>query len=75
MSGKKKLCLQEALDLLQSLLFEINDVLTDNFSDEEVPANYLLEFSLYFLDDDQEAQGAVVHVKKTQHFLPQDAVL
>ncbi|GFU72212.1 uncharacterized protein TNCV_509751 [Trichonephila clavipes] len=46
MSGKRKLCPQEALDLLQNLRSEINDVLTDNFSDEEVPANYLLEFSL-----------------------------
>ncbi|GFV00283.1 hypothetical protein TNCV_2117371 [Trichonephila clavipes] len=45
-SGKKKLCLREALDLLQNLLSEINDVLTDDFSDEKVPANYLLEFSL-----------------------------
>ncbi|GFV84152.1 hypothetical protein TNCV_3038131 [Trichonephila clavipes] len=33
---KKKLCLQEALDLLQNPLSEINDVLTDDFSDEEV---------------------------------------
>ncbi|GFT08008.1 hypothetical protein TNCV_2589341 [Trichonephila clavipes] len=46
MSGKKKLCLQEALDLLQNLLSEVNDVLSDDFSNEEVPGNYLLEFSL-----------------------------
>ncbi|GFS56266.1 hypothetical protein TNCV_2769381 [Trichonephila clavipes] len=45
-SGKKKLSLQEALDLLQNLPSEINDVHTDDFSDEEVPANNLLEFSL-----------------------------
>ncbi|PRD26422.1 UNVERIFIED_CONTAM: hypothetical protein NCL1_38170 [Trichonephila clavipes] len=43
---KKKLCLQEALDLFQSLLSEIHDVLTNDFSDKEVPANYLLELSL-----------------------------
>ncbi|GFY27238.1 hypothetical protein TNCV_2068591 [Trichonephila clavipes] len=43
---KKKLSLQEALDLLQNLPSEISDVLTDDFSDEEVPANYLLKFSL-----------------------------
>ncbi|GFT89231.1 hypothetical protein TNCV_3086041 [Trichonephila clavipes] len=30
-SGKTKLCLQEALDILQNLLFEISDVLTDDF--------------------------------------------
>ncbi|GFX17177.1 hypothetical protein TNCV_2857001 [Trichonephila clavipes] len=42
----KKLCLQEALDLLQNLPSEIHDVLTDDFSDEEIPANYLLEFLL-----------------------------
>ncbi|GFT55005.1 hypothetical protein TNCV_2325191 [Trichonephila clavipes] len=47
MSGKKKSCLQETLDLLQNLLSEINDVLTDDFSDE-VPANYLLEFSINY---------------------------
>ncbi|GFW11300.1 hypothetical protein TNCV_3808201 [Trichonephila clavipes] len=46
MSEKKELCLQEALDLLQNLPFEISDVLADDFSEEEVPANNLLEFSL-----------------------------
>ncbi|GFW51612.1 hypothetical protein TNCV_4212881 [Trichonephila clavipes] len=45
-SGKRNSGSLEALDLLQNLLSEINDVLTDDLSDEEVPANYLLEFSL-----------------------------
>ncbi|GFW45017.1 hypothetical protein TNCV_4513311 [Trichonephila clavipes] len=43
---KKKLSLQEVLYLLQNLPYEINDVLTDNLSDEEVPASSLLEFPL-----------------------------
>ncbi|GFX31509.1 hypothetical protein TNCV_1781051 [Trichonephila clavipes] len=38
--------LQDTLDLLHNLPSEISDVLTDDFSDEEVPANNLLEFSL-----------------------------
>ncbi|GFU56837.1 hypothetical protein TNCV_2540071 [Trichonephila clavipes] len=42
MSGKKNLGLQEALDLLQHLSSEISDVLTNEFSDEELPANNLL---------------------------------
>ncbi|GFU86680.1 hypothetical protein TNCV_2881001 [Trichonephila clavipes] len=46
MSGEKKIGLQEALDLLQNLPSVMSDVQTDNFSDEEVPANNLLEFSL-----------------------------
>ncbi|GFW85887.1 hypothetical protein TNCV_1623311 [Trichonephila clavipes] len=45
-SGKNKLSLSEALDLLQNLPSEISDALTDDFSDGEVPANNLLEFSL-----------------------------
>ncbi|GFW56308.1 hypothetical protein TNCV_1878281 [Trichonephila clavipes] len=52
-SGKKKLCLQKASDLLQNLLSGINDVLTNDFSDEELLANNLLEFLLDSLDDDQ----------------------
>ncbi|GFT37750.1 hypothetical protein TNCV_4128341 [Trichonephila clavipes] len=36
---KMKICLQEALNLLQNLLSEINDLLTDDFADAEVPAN------------------------------------
>ncbi|GFU32421.1 hypothetical protein TNCV_3231211 [Trichonephila clavipes] len=36
---KKKLTLQEALDLFQYLPSEISDLLTDDFSDEEAPAN------------------------------------
>ncbi|GFS62229.1 FLJ37770-like protein [Trichonephila clavipes] len=46
--GEKKLSLQEALALLQNLPSEISDILTDDFSVEEVPANNLLEFSLDF---------------------------
>ncbi|GFV63218.1 hypothetical protein TNCV_2662201 [Trichonephila clavipes] len=38
-SRKKKLSLQETLNLLQNLPFESNDTLTDDSSDEEVPAN------------------------------------
>ncbi|GFX62442.1 hypothetical protein TNCV_412841 [Trichonephila clavipes] len=45
MARKKKLSLQEALDLLHNLPSEISGVLTDAFSEEEVPANNLLEFS------------------------------
>ncbi|GFX14896.1 uncharacterized protein TNCV_1486381 [Trichonephila clavipes] len=46
MSRKKELSLREALDLLQKLSSEISDVITDDFSDEEVAANNnLLEFS------------------------------
>ncbi|GFW72809.1 hypothetical protein TNCV_1266521 [Trichonephila clavipes] len=52
---KKKLNLQEVLDLLQNQPSEISDVLTDDFSDE-VPANNLLEFLLNFEDGDQEAE-------------------
>ncbi|GFS58706.1 hypothetical protein TNCV_4518471 [Trichonephila clavipes] len=43
-SGKKKLCLQEALDLIQNLRSENTGALIDDSSDEEVPANNLLEF-------------------------------
>ncbi|GFX70944.1 hypothetical protein TNCV_1689271 [Trichonephila clavipes] len=46
LSGKKKLILQEPLDLLQNLRSEIRDALTDDFSDEEVPENNLLKVSL-----------------------------
>ncbi|GFV39476.1 hypothetical protein TNCV_1372551 [Trichonephila clavipes] len=38
--------LQEALDFLQNLPSESSEVLTVDSSDEDVPANYLLEFSL-----------------------------
>ncbi|GFU24172.1 hypothetical protein TNCV_2007581 [Trichonephila clavipes] len=41
-SGKKKTILQEVADLSQNLPSESNDSLTD----EKVPENYLLEFSL-----------------------------
>ncbi|GFX41727.1 hypothetical protein TNCV_388401 [Trichonephila clavipes] len=49
---KKKQNLQEALDLLQNLPSQISDILTDAFSEEEIPANNLLEFSL----EDQETE-------------------
>ncbi|GFX54759.1 hypothetical protein TNCV_2556451 [Trichonephila clavipes] len=45
LSRKKKLSLQGDLNLLQNLSSGIIDVLTDDFSDEEVPANNLLELS------------------------------
>ncbi|GFX20564.1 hypothetical protein TNCV_3489211 [Trichonephila clavipes] len=44
--GNKKLSLQKAVCLLQNLPSEISDILTDDVSDEEVPANNLLEFLL-----------------------------
>ncbi|GFY17856.1 hypothetical protein TNCV_1075911 [Trichonephila clavipes] len=53
---KETVSLQEVLDLLQKLLSEINDALTDDFSDEEISANYLLEFSLDSEDDDQKIE-------------------
>ncbi|GFW08537.1 DUF4817 domain-containing protein [Trichonephila clavipes] len=56
MSGKNKLCLQEALNLLQNLLSEIKGVLTDEFLVEEVPADYLLKFLLDSSDDDQKTE-------------------
>ncbi|GFU54484.1 hypothetical protein TNCV_3024601 [Trichonephila clavipes] len=56
MSGKKKLCLLEALDLFQNPLSEIKSALTDAFSAEEVPENYLLEFSLDSSDDDRKTE-------------------
>ncbi|GFV92056.1 hypothetical protein TNCV_1894921 [Trichonephila clavipes] len=55
--GKKKLSLQEALDILQNLSSEISDVLTDEFL-YEVTANNLLGFSLDSKDDDQEIEQA-----------------
>ncbi|GFV06830.1 hypothetical protein TNCV_2331841 [Trichonephila clavipes] len=45
MSRKKKPSLQEALDLLQTLPSESSDALTNDSSDKDVPANYLLKFS------------------------------
>ncbi|GFS65544.1 hypothetical protein TNCV_2469271 [Trichonephila clavipes] len=49
-SLEKSSVFQEATDykLLQNLPSEISDVLTDDFSDDEVPANDLLEFSIDF---------------------------
>ncbi|GFW45423.1 hypothetical protein TNCV_4702341 [Trichonephila clavipes] len=56
-SEKKKLSLQKDLwDILQNLPSEISDVLTDNFSDEEVPENNLVELSLDSEDDNQETE-------------------
>ncbi|GFX51530.1 hypothetical protein TNCV_5012341 [Trichonephila clavipes] len=52
LSGKKKLSLQRALDLFQNLLSEISDALTDDSSDDQVPSNNLLEFSLDSEEDD-----------------------
>ncbi|GFX05119.1 uncharacterized protein TNCV_4460641 [Trichonephila clavipes] len=43
---------------------EIDYVLTDGFSDEKVPANYLLEFSLDSLDDDQETELKLAQLEK-----------
>ncbi|GFY14828.1 hypothetical protein TNCV_648711 [Trichonephila clavipes] len=45
-SRKKKLSLQEVLDLLQNLASESSDALTYDSSDEDIPANYLMEFLL-----------------------------
>ncbi|GFY22712.1 hypothetical protein TNCV_2179731 [Trichonephila clavipes] len=56
MSGKEKLSLQEASELLQNLQSEISDLPIDGFSDEEVSANNLLEFLLDSSDDDQETK-------------------
>ncbi|GFY05065.1 hypothetical protein TNCV_561971 [Trichonephila clavipes] len=52
MSGKKKPSLQEALELLESLPSESSDSSTVNSSNEEVPANNLLEFSSESEEDD-----------------------
>ncbi|GFV48715.1 hypothetical protein TNCV_2590751 [Trichonephila clavipes] len=43
---EKKLSLQEAFGLLQNLPSESSDSLTDDSSDEAVPANYMMEFLL-----------------------------
>ncbi|GFU72378.1 hypothetical protein TNCV_933291 [Trichonephila clavipes] len=40
---EKRNCLQDALNLLQNVQTEVNDVLSGDFSGEEVPANFLLE--------------------------------
>ncbi|GFT47650.1 hypothetical protein NPIL_127481, partial [Nephila pilipes] len=56
MSGKKKLSLQEALDLLQSFPSESSDALSDDSSDEEVPGNILLKFSSDSEEDGQETE-------------------
>ncbi|GFU63753.1 hypothetical protein TNCV_3321501 [Trichonephila clavipes] len=53
MFGKKKFSLQEALELLESLPSESRDSPTDDYSDEEVPANNLLKFSSDSEEDDE----------------------
>ncbi|GFT26927.1 hypothetical protein TNCV_4674901 [Trichonephila clavipes] len=55
MSRKKKLSLQEALELLESLPSESSDAPTDD-SSEEVPAKILLEFSSNSEEDDEEIE-------------------
>ncbi|GFW43149.1 hypothetical protein TNCV_1475441 [Trichonephila clavipes] len=45
---KRSPVFKRALDLLQNVSSESSDALTDDSSDEEVPASYLLEFSLGF---------------------------
>ncbi|GFW55559.1 hypothetical protein TNCV_119431 [Trichonephila clavipes] len=52
--GKKKFSFNEALDLLQNLPSESSDALIGDSSDEEVPANYVLDCSLDSKDDYQE---------------------
>ncbi|GFV01080.1 hypothetical protein TNCV_1010011 [Trichonephila clavipes] len=56
MTRKKKLSLQEALDLLQNLPSKSSDALTDDSSDEQVPTNNLLEFLSYSEEDDQKTE-------------------
>ncbi|GFW77726.1 hypothetical protein TNCV_134171 [Trichonephila clavipes] len=68
MSGKKKLSLQETLDPLQILPSESSDALTDDSSDEKVPANNFLKFSLEI--EAKKTQRAVLHVQKMQYFQP-----
>ncbi|GFV35038.1 hypothetical protein TNCV_1885761 [Trichonephila clavipes] len=43
---KEAQSLQEALELLHTLPSDSSDALTDDFSDDEIPKNNLLEFSL-----------------------------
>ncbi|GFW78068.1 hypothetical protein TNCV_135381 [Trichonephila clavipes] len=52
----KKLSFQEVLDFLQDLQSESSDALTDDSSDEEIPANNLLKLSLDYEEDDQETK-------------------
>ncbi|GFT98539.1 hypothetical protein TNCV_1352271 [Trichonephila clavipes] len=75
MPGKIKLSLQEVLELLESLSSESSDSPTGDSSDEEVPANNLLEFSS---DSDEEIEQdpgcSSVYSENIQHFLLQDAL-
>ncbi|GFT63934.1 uncharacterized protein TNCV_2314171 [Trichonephila clavipes] len=77
-SGKKKLSLQEALNSLQNLPFEISDALADDSSHKEVPANNLLLFSSGSEENDKETgqdPGCSSSCSENTVFLPQDAVL
>ncbi|GFX97077.1 hypothetical protein TNCV_1998091 [Trichonephila clavipes] len=56
MSGKKILCPRGFGFITEPTISEINDVLTEDFSNDEVPATYLLEFLLDSLDDDRETE-------------------
>ncbi|GFT81388.1 hypothetical protein TNCV_3672701 [Trichonephila clavipes] len=56
MPAKKKLSVQEALDLLQNLSSESSEALTEDSSYGKVSANNLLESSLDSKDDDQETE-------------------
>ncbi|GFT51337.1 hypothetical protein TNCV_4954731 [Trichonephila clavipes] len=62
MPGKKKLSLQEALELLESLPSESCDAPTDDSSDEEVTANNLLELS-----SDSEVDDEKIEKKRPKH--------
>ncbi|GFX18437.1 uncharacterized protein TNCV_4307371 [Trichonephila clavipes] len=53
---KKKLTLQETLELLESLSPESSDSPTDDSSDEEAPTNNLLEFSSDSEEDYEEIE-------------------
>ncbi|GFS84601.1 hypothetical protein TNCV_4607371 [Trichonephila clavipes] len=76
MFRKEKLSLQKDLDLLQNLQSESRDALTDASSNEEIPANNLLEFSSDSTTKRMnKTHGAVVHAQLIKYFLPQDAVL
>ncbi|GFW50982.1 hypothetical protein TNCV_3592641 [Trichonephila clavipes] len=56
MSAKIKLSLQEVLELLESLPSERSDSPTSDSSDEEVPANNLLEFSSDTEEHDEDIE-------------------
>ncbi|GFW77895.1 DDE_Tnp_1_7 domain-containing protein [Trichonephila clavipes] len=75
MSGKKKLSLQETLELLKSLPSESSASATVDSSDE-VRANNVLEFSSDSEEAEEEIEqdpGCSSYIQKIQHFLLQDA--